>query len=58
MTEEQHLIEIKDLCKHFHLSRGRVLKAVDGVNLRIAKGEVVGLVGNPDAAKPPWAGWS
>ena len=51
MTEEQSLIEVRNLCKYFHLSRGRVLKAVDGVDLRIKKGEVVGLVGESGCGK-------
>ncbi|MFH1027275.1 MAG: dipeptide/oligopeptide/nickel ABC transporter ATP-binding protein, partial [Pseudomonadota bacterium] len=51
MAEDQTLIEIKDLCKYFQLSRRRVLKAVDGVNLRIKKGEVLGVVGESGCGK-------
>jgi len=51
MREEVTLVEVKDLCKYFPVSRGRVLKAVDGVNFGIRKGEVLGLVGESGCGK-------
>jgi len=51
MREDKYLVEVKDLCKYFPLSRGRVLKAVDGVNFGIRKGEVMGLVGESGCGK-------
>ncbi len=51
MAEDQYLIEIRNLCKYFKLSRRRLLKAVDGVDLRMKKGEVVGLVGESGCGK-------
>ena len=51
MSEDRNLIEVTELCKYFPVSRGRVLKAVDGVNLGIRKGEVLGLVGESGCGK-------
>jgi len=51
MSEDGHLVEVKDLCKYFPVSRGRVLKAVDGVNFGIPKGKVLGLVGESGCGK-------
>ena len=57
------LVEVQDLSVHFHLAppsfldrlRGtatpRVLKAVDGVSLSIARGETLGLVGESGCGK-------
>ncbi len=44
------LLEIKDLYVHFHTLRG-VVKALDGVNLDVDKGEVLGLVGETGSGK-------
>lgn len=44
-------MEVTELCKYFPVSRGRVLKAVDGVNFGIRKGEVLGLVGESGCGK-------
>ena len=51
MSDDPYLVETKDLCKYFHISRGRILKAVDHVNFRIRKGEVLGLVGESGCGK-------
>ncbi|MCF6507329.1 dipeptide ABC transporter ATP-binding protein [Blastococcus sp. MG754426] len=52
------LLEVKDLKKHFPLTQGIVLKrtvghvrAVDGVNLSLRRGETVGLVGESGCGK-------
>ncbi len=44
------LLEIKDLFVHFHTLRG-VVKALDGVNLEVDRGEVLGLVGETGSGK-------
>jgi oligopeptide transport system ATP-binding protein len=45
------ILEIRNLKKHFNLSGGRVLKAVDGLNFAIEKGETFGLVGESGCGK-------
>ncbi len=47
---EGNLLTIRDLVIHFHTYRG-VVKALDGVNLSINKGEAVGLVGETGSGK-------
>jgi oligopeptide transport system ATP-binding protein len=44
------LLEIKDLRKHFRVGR-ETLKAVDGVSLKINRGETLGLVGESGCGK-------
>lgn len=51
MSQERNLVGVMDLCKYFRVSRGKVLKAVDGVNFGIRKGEVLGLVGESGCGK-------
>lgn len=51
MAHKEKLIEIKNLTKHFHLNKGNVLKAVDGVSLNIYKGETLGVVGESGCGK-------
>ena len=50
VTSPETLLEIKDVRTHFFLDEGTV-KAVDGVNLTINKGEVVGIVGESGCGK-------
>lgn len=49
-AEESHLLRIKDLALEFHTERGDV-QALDGVNLSLARGEVLGLVGESGCGK-------
>lgn len=51
MAERQVLIEVKDLRKYFKVGKNAVLKAVDGVNFKIYKGETLGLVGESGCGK-------
>lgn len=51
MIGDKNVVEVKDLCKYFPVSRGRLLKAVDGVNFGIPKGKVLGLVGESGCGK-------
>ena len=34
------LLEVKDIKTYFHIGKGRVIKAVDGVNFTLKKGRV------------------
>jgi len=51
MRENGILVEVTGLCKYFPLSKRRMLKAVDMVDFRIRKGEVLGLVGESGCGK-------
>ena len=45
------LLEARGVTKHFPLSRGRIVHAVDDVSLAIEKKEIVGLVGESGSGK-------
>jgi len=47
----QPLVEIQDLRKHFHLPHKQVVRAVDGVSFTINRGETLGLVGESGCGK-------
>lgn len=51
MAEKEVLIEVKDLKKYFQVGKHATLKAVDGVNFKIYKGETLGLVGESGCGK-------
>ncbi|MBO9598065.1 MAG: ATP-binding cassette domain-containing protein [Cohnella sp.] len=48
---EDTILEVKNLQKHFNLGNNRVLKAVDGLNFAIKRGETFGLVGESGCGK-------
>ena len=45
------ILEIKDLKKYFPLANGKTVKAVDGVSMKMYKGETLGLVGGSGCGK-------
>ncbi len=45
------LIEIKDLFKNYHLSGGKTLEVLRGINISVAAGEIFGLIGLSGAGK-------
>lgn len=47
----EYIVEAKDLCKYFKAGKNQTLKAVDGVNIRLEKGETLGLVGESGCGK-------
>jgi oligopeptide transport system ATP-binding protein len=49
--EKKVLIKLNSLKKHFNCGPKQVLKAVDGVNLEIHRGETLGLVGESGCGK-------
>lgn len=51
MTEPRPLLQIEGLSRHFRLPGGEVVRAVDGVDLSLASGEVLGLVGESGSGK-------
>lgn len=49
--EDQTLLEVKNLKKHFSLGKGETLKAVDGISFKVLKGETFGVVGESGCGK-------
>ena len=50
-NNNQPLVQVKNLCKYFQVSRTGTLKAVDDVSFDINKGETVSLVGESGCGK-------
>ena len=59
MTQDAEYLRISDLVKHFEPRRQLfqstppVIRAVNGVNLTVTKGETLGLVGESAAGRRP-----
>ncbi|WP_010648487.1 ABC transporter ATP-binding protein [Oceanobacillus massiliensis] len=49
--EQEKLLEVIDLKKHFHAGRNKQTKAVDGITFDVYKGETFGLVGESGCGK-------
>ena len=45
ISEKDPLVQVKDVCKYFQVSKKGILKAVDHVSFDIYRGETLGLVG-------------
>ena len=56
MIQSEPILEIKDLKKYFPLANGKTVKAVDGVSMKMYKGETLGWSENPDAEKYGFSG--
>lgn len=61
--DEDVLLDVKGLKRHFPVNRGAILrrqvaavKAVDGLDFSVKRGETLGLVGSPAVARPPPGG--
>src|SRR5690625_708705 len=50
-NKTEKLVEVRGLKKHFKISRKEILKAVDGLDFNIYKGETFGLVGESGCGK-------
>jgi oligopeptide transport system ATP-binding protein len=51
MSDAKILLEVKNLKKHFHLGKHKVLTAVDDISFSIREGETFGLVGESGCGK-------
>ncbi|MBO9625600.1 MAG: ABC transporter ATP-binding protein [Microbacterium sp.] len=51
MSDSQPILEVHDLEVRFRASRGRVVRAVDGVSLRVGENEALGIIGESGCGK-------
>jgi oligopeptide/dipeptide ABC transporter ATP-binding protein len=50
-VNQQPILELRGLKKHFEVSKGKFLHAVDGISLDVKENEIVGLVGESGCGK-------
>lgn len=50
-TQDKPILNVRELSVEFHLKEGDVLSAVDGVDIDIHRGEILGLVGESGCGK-------
>ena len=51
VATERPLVAVEDVTRHFRMGSGQVVRAVDGVSLKIPAGETFGLVGESGSGK-------
>ena len=51
MSDAPPILQVRNLCKHFPLKTGGVLKAVDGVSFDLRAGQTLGIVGESGSGK-------
>ena len=51
MSDTLPLLQVRNLCKHFPLKHGEVLKAVDGMSFDLQAGQTLGIVGESGSGK-------
>lgn len=51
IDNNEMLLEVKDLRTYFHMPRGVVIKAVEGVSFSLEKGKVLGIIGESGSGK-------
>lgn len=51
MNRKSKLVEVKQLKQHFKVGKNRFIKAIDGIDFSIYKGETLGLVGESGCGK-------
>ena len=58
-NKTENVLEISNLCVEYR-TRDSVVKAVNGLNLTLKKGQALGVVGRPEPERPPraWRCWA
>ena len=51
MMNEQNMLEVRNLTKHFKVGSKQIVHAVDGVSFTLKKGKTLGLVGESGCGK-------